>query len=149
LVIQLKKQINELDEVVLKNKAKEKKALNLNNQLHKDKKNNPHIYKPTNYNFDAIAVLGLLYDLIKSKKKLNPLETYISYDDLNELFKKSHFFNDALLKNTLKIPLKYKGLFFDYCEGQYIKSGYLKKENELLLLDTLIKSAESYNNLIK
>lgn len=133
LVIQLKNQVNELEEVVLKNKTKEKEFsaekqnLNLNNQIRKDKKNNLHRYQPTNYNFDFVALFGLIYNLIKSKKKRKPTETYISYKDLDELFKKSHFFNDALLKNTLKITSEYKYLFFDYCEGQNNKIRLFKK----------------------
>jgi hypothetical protein len=63
---------------------------------------------------------------------------------LDELFKKSHFFNDALLKNTLKITSEYKYLFFDYCEGQNIKSDYLKKENEFLLLDSLVELSSEF-----
>lgn len=150
LVIQLKNQVNELEEVALKNKTKEKEFsaekqnLNLNNKIRKDKKNNLHRYQPTNYNFDFVAVFGLIYNLLKSKKKRKPTETYISYKDLDELFKKSHFFNDALLKNTLKITSEYKYLFFDYCEGQNIKSDYLKKENEFLLLDSLVELSSEF-----
>ena len=75
LVIQLKNQVNELEEVALKNKTKEKEFsaekqnLNLNNQIRNDKKNNLHRYQPTNYNFDFVAVFGLIYNLLKSKKK--------------------------------------------------------------------------------
>ena len=116
----------------------------MNNQIRKDKKNNLHRYQPTNYNFDFVAVFGLISNLLKSKKKRKPAETYISYKDLDELFKKSHFFNDALLKNTLKITSEYKYLFFDYCEGQNIKSDYLKKENEFLLLDSLIELSSEF-----
>lgn len=75
LVIQLKNQVNELEEIVLKNKVKEKEFsaekqnLNLNNQIRKDKKNNLHRYQPTNYNFDFVAVFGLIYNLLKKKVK--------------------------------------------------------------------------------
>jgi hypothetical protein len=62
LVIQLKNQVNELEEVVLKNKTKEKEFsaekqnLNLNNQIRKDKK---IIF--TDINLQIITLISLQY----------------------------------------------------------------------------------------
>lgn len=149
-VVQLKKQVNQLDEVFLDNEVKPKEFsteeynLNLNRQIQEDMKNNSYKYGGLNPEFDVIAVVGLILKLFNKKKKANAVETYITYKEFDELFKKSHFFNDTLLKNTLKIPSEYKYLFFDYCEGQNIKLGYLNKENEFLLLNVLMKKSSEF-----
>ena len=148
LVIELKKTINSLEEVVITNDPKDKefsvKSHNdsFKSQIANDIKENPHLYEPrgkalSNGRVDFIKIAGLIGKLFKSKKvKPAPIIT-ITYKELDTLFSNDTFFTNKLLNNELKIPQEYKPLFFDYCDAQGIDQTLLLKNNRFLLLDKL------------
>jgi hypothetical protein len=149
LVIELKKVVNDLDEVLV---TKENKTFNEKRytadfglQLKNDMKNNPHLYSPApSGNIDVVKIIGLVSKLFKRKRNKETPIIRITYKQLDSLFSKSHFFNKSLLTNDLKIPKEFKYLFFEYCDAQQINRDLLKKENRFLLLDKLIKYSHGF-----
>lgn len=150
LVIELKKTVNELDEVLLSNtKPKyfdnKKESVTLNKQIENDIKNNPHLYSAApKYGLDFIQVASMIGKLFKKKKTASPSIVPITYKELDSLFSNSTFFNNRLLKDDLKISENYKPLFFDYCESQNIDNKLLLKDNQFLLLDKLINHSREF-----
>ena len=155
-VFELKKKVNELDEVLLSDDPKEKpleeKAYNekLNEILKEDMKQNPHLYQPpgTQYGVDFVYLIGQFIKLFKKKKKA-PEFIPITYGQINTLFSTHHFFNERLLKDDLKIPEKHKYLFFEYCEARQIDSKLLKDDKRLVLLDHFVNYSNDFLELLK
>ncbi len=155
LVIELKKIVNELDEVLLKDKAQEKKfdsveiQTTMNNQLKADIKNNPHLYNSyKSGGMDFVAIAKLIGKLFKRKKKQNEYIINISYNEFNELFCKDNFFDEKLLTRDLKIPINYKSLFFEFCDAKGINNKLLLKENKFILLDTFYNYSEEFLEIL-
>lgn len=157
LVIELKPDLNQLDEVLLSNDLKEKtfdekkENLELQNLIREDVKNRPYLYESTpSGNADIFAIVGLVASLFKNKKKSKKENLIpIGYNDFKDLFSNSNYFTDSLLVNDLKIPLKDKFQFFDFCSYREIDLKLLSEENTFLLLDELIKSSNAFLELMK
>ncbi len=155
LVIELKKTVNDLEEVVITNNPKEKEFVaelhnkNFKTQIQNDRKTNPHLYEPApSGGIDFIKIAGLIGKLFKSKKvKSTPIIT-AKYNELDSLFSNDSFFTHKLLTNELKIPEVYKPLFFDYCDAQNINRNLLLKENRFLLLDQLNTCSKGFLAMI-
>ncbi len=142
LVIELKKAINDLDEVLITKENKtfnEKKyATDLSLQLKNDIKNNPALYEPTpSGNLDFIKIFGLVSKLFKKKRIKDAPIVLTTYKELDSLFNKDNFFNKKLLTSDLKIPEEYRILFFDYCETKNINKDLLLEKNKIPFLDKL------------
>ncbi len=155
VVFELKKTVNNLDEVLLSenNKAKKFKAeqysSDLGSQIANDIKNNPHLYSPQSGNLDFIKIAGLIKNLLfKSKKNKAPKTKPINYKSLDSLFTNSDFFTENLLENDLKVPRKYRFLFFNYCDNKQIDNTLLVEANSVILLDTLIKCSHEFAKII-
>ncbi|GAA4237840.1 hypothetical protein GCM10022291_25980 [Postechiella marina] len=155
VVIELKKDINTLDVVLLTNKTEPKpfksKAYtqNLGLQIKNDIKNNPHLYKPmASGNIDFVELSKLIRKLFKSKKTKKPLISATTYEQFDSLFANDKFFNNKLLENNLNISKKHKGLFFDYCDAKKLDSNLLKKENNFILLDSLVLFSQDFLKII-
>jgi len=155
LVIELKKAVNNLDEVLIK-KEPDFKTFNpvesnvtLKNQILEDIKRNPHLYQknPTG-NGNILNVIGLVAKLFKSKKPVEPAESYATYDELVHLFETDAYFNDILLKTELNITEDYTNLFLQFCENNAINSKLLKVENRFLLLDSLLKCSKEFLEIL-
>lgn len=150
LVIELKKTVNELGEVLLSNTKpkyfdEKEQSITLNKQIKNDVKNNPHLYsKAPKYGLDFIQIAAMIGKLFKKKKTASPSIISINYKEMDSLFSKSTFFNNRLLKDDLKISENYKPLFFDYCESQNIDNKLLLKDNQFLLLDKLINHSREF-----
>lgn len=151
IVIELKKIVNTLDEVLLHDKPKafnaETYTKKFNNVLKEDIKNNPHLYEPPpSGNLDFVKIVELLVKMIRKKKdkKTPVIKTTITYNQLDSLFTHDTYFNNELLKSNLKIPETYKTLFFDYCDAQQLDSKILLKENDFLLLSELYTYSEAF-----
>ncbi|MEP1489635.1 MAG: carboxypeptidase-like regulatory domain-containing protein [Algibacter sp.] len=153
IIIELKKAVNSLDEVIL---IKENKTFNkgaytadLGTQIKNDIKNNPHLYQAApSGNLDVLKVIGLVSKLFKNKKTKEPPLILATYKQFDSLFSNDKLFNDELLINDLKIPKQYKPLFFDYCETKNINKDLLQEKNRMILLDTLFNSSKSFLKII-
>jgi hypothetical protein len=156
LVIELKKVINELNEVHLTNepvvKEFEAKAYTarVNNQIKEDIKRRPYLYAPpSSGNFDFIAIAALIGKLFKSNKPKQEAVLPISYTDLKSLFEGDSYFNEYLLFNQLKIPSQYKYLFFEYCETHQLSKDLLKIDTEFLLLNALMTCSKEFLEILE
>jgi len=156
IVFELKKAVNELDEVLISEDPKEKPFkeeaynTNLKNIIEEDKKNNPHLYNAApKYGLDFVQLIGYVVKLFRKKKSQEDIFSAIKYDQLSVLFKNNSFFNDKLLANGLNIPKDYKYLFFEFCEAQQINSQLLHKDKKLELLDKLVLCSQRFLLLVE
>lgn len=155
VVFELKKDVNNLDEVLLSGNTRKKEfqpsqySADLGIQLANDMKNNPHLYSPQSGNLDFIKIAGLLKNLIfkNQKQKTTPIKP-INYKSLDSLFSNNDLFTKKLLENDLKVPRPYRFLFFNYCDNKQIDSSLLLEKNHVLLLDTLIKCSNEFVKII-
>jgi len=154
IVVQLKKIVNKLDEVLLSEKQKFKvfdeneHQENVNTQLKNDKKNSYYLYN--NYRsggVDFIAIANLIGKLFKNKNAPDPIY-YVDYKELDVFFKNHDYFNEKLLVNELKISEAYRYLFFDYCEGRLISKKQLNG-NQLELLDLLMTYSNEFHKILE
>ncbi|XCF07342.1 carboxypeptidase-like regulatory domain-containing protein [Tamlana crocina] len=155
VVFELKKIVNNLDEVLLSERIKEKAfqsgqySADLGLQIANDIKNNPHLYSPQSGNLDFIEIAGLIKNLLfKGKKNKAPKSKPINYKSLDSLFSNSDFFTENLLVNDLKVPKQYRFLFFYYCDNKQIDNTLLLETNSVILLDTLIKCSSEFAKII-
>ena len=154
MVIELKKIVNDLDEILLTDHRKEKPfneknySLNLNQQLKNDIKNNPHLYNVSPNGVDLIKLASLITKLFRKKNKEQPIR-YVDYKDLDSLFLNENIFDNNLLTNDLKIRLEYKSLFFDYCVAKNIDKKLLSPNKELELLNKLFIYSEEFLSILE
>lgn len=156
IVIETKKIINDLDEVLI-NKEPEVKEFNqeeyttsFKSQIAEDMKRRPYLYSPPpSGNIDFIAIGKLIGKLFKSKKKKKSPFEPLSYKTIDSLFSKDNFFNDKLLTKELKVQKKLKYLFFEFCEVKQINKGLLKGDNKFLLLDAFMTCSNEFSVFIK
>jgi hypothetical protein len=155
IVIELKKAINDLNEVLIKKEPDSKPFdpletnTTMKNQILEDIKRNPHLYsKGSNGNMDFIAIAKLIAGLFKSKKPKEAAITFVSYDELVKLFKTDTYFNDQFLKTELEIEEDYKYLFYQFCEATSIESKLLLVENRFYLLDDLLKCSDAFLEIL-
>jgi len=153
IVIELKKTVNELDDVYL-NKIKEKEfevsktESQMTTQIKKDVELRPELYTPPpNTNMDFIAIAGLIAKLFKKKKVEEP--STATYGELTHFFETDSFFNEQFLSSELKIDKDYHPLFVDFCEVKGIEQTLLLKENQLPLIDTLVVYGKEFSTLIE
>ena len=157
-VFELKKIVNELDEVEVKAEPEilvfEEETYNteLHNLISEDIKNHPEKYKPVEatYGVNFIAIIGLVAKLFKKKNKFKaPVYEPITYEQMDSVFTKSTFFNKQLLTENLKIPIDKRYLFYDFCEAQYISSELLKEENKMQFLEELVVNSQLFLILLE
>lgn len=162
LVIQLKEEINLLEEVILKNetKIKEFNLVVFNEELNvlikTDIENQPWEYKPQPDGQYGVNLAGFLYlakkifpkdeHKYKYQKKKYVSKAKISYNDLMILNSTDNFFTDAFITNDLKIPKEFKYVFFAYFEDQKISTSLLSSENTFLLIEKLFEVSTNYKN---
>jgi len=157
MVIELKKKINELDEILLTNEIKDiifneqKYTADIGLQIQNDMKKHPYYYKPSNGNIGNTLneVSKLIGKLFKSKKKKEPPIITANYKAFDSLFKNDEFFNKKLLVNQLQIKEAYKPLFFDYCDTKQLDKKLFKKENRVILLDSLFNYSKEFLEIVK
>jgi len=153
IVVQIKKVVNNLDEVLLSGapKFKEFNAVEYNTkvniQIENDKKNRPYLY--TNYRsggVDFVAIAQLIGKLFKKKNKPEPIQ-YVTYKELDFFFNNDAYFNGKLLHDDLNINEVYRFLFFDYCEARKIDKALLSG-NQMILLDIFITYSTDFLKII-
>lgn len=155
-IVELKKIVHELDEVLLSNtpEAKPFKSetyqANLKHQIAEDIKKHPYKYaKQPSGNIDFVAIAKLIGKLFKNKRPKPPLIQPISYQQIDSLFKKDDLFNDALLMQSFNIPIDYKFLFFEYCETKHISNQLIFENNRLELLEVFHRTSLEFHKIIK
>jgi len=151
MVVDLKKYVNKLKTVLIRNDPKVKPFetetinQNLKQTTQSSSLDNNYIgnVKATGNILNAVALIISLF----KKKKINT-EPFIAitYKEFDVLFKTDSFFTKKLLAENLKIPEEYKYLFFDFCDAKQIDVKLLAKKNKFILLEELVK--QSYEFLI-
>lgn len=158
-VVELKPDVNMLDEVFLEGPArfsekrfvtKFKSDLATDIALHPEKysySNNP------NGNLDLVNIGRELWKVIKKdqpaeKPKWTPIAR-IKHEQYFALFKVDAIINDVFLVETLHIPISSKVLFIDFCISKKLNEDLLKKENRFFLIDQLITISKEFLELEK
>lgn len=156
-VFELKKILNQLDEVEVQGAITpkvmdEKEATEaLNQQFKNDIEKNGHKYKKPNTGpLDLMAIGESVIKLFKRKtpKEYKAVETNITSDDLDSLFKTSDFFNDKFLILNLNITKDYKNLFFAYCETKDLSSSLLLPDNSIYLVDKFLEHSVAFREIL-
>ncbi|MEY8848669.1 hypothetical protein AB9K26_07630 [Psychroserpens sp. XS_ASV72] len=154
MIIEVKKAINELDAVLLRDeREKQFDTIRFNtqvkNQIAEDIKRNPWKYghQPSG-NIDFVAIAKMIGKLFKKKRK-KELFTPISYKRMDSLFSKSNFFNKTLLMVDLNIPEDYHYLFFDYLETKNIDTKLLDSKKQMELLEEIVVASQEFHNIIE
>ena len=152
-IIEPNENLNELDEVRLTEAPKEKKfsqeeyTAEVNTLIQNDIKQNPQKYRPqyTSNGVDFIMLakrfMGLFKkDPSKQQKEYAP----ITYEQYQELFTTSDYFDQQFLTRQLEIEPYYQNLFFEYCDAMQLKGELLLPEHQLDLLDALMKLSANF-----
>lgn len=161
-VFELKKILNELDEVdimgpIAEKKMDEKEETNrISKQFKTDIERNPHLYRRPNANAGPIDFLEIgrrIQKLFarktsKDKKPEEVIETTVEASDLATLFEKDPFFNANFLLLNLNITKDYKHLFFTYCETKNMSSFLLQPENSIYLIDRFLEYSEEFRVIL-
>jgi hypothetical protein len=158
-VFEIKKIINELDEVEVKAEPKqtefEEETYNkeLQNLIAEDIKRNPQLYRPeqATYGVDFVYLIGQVIKLFKRKTPKFKAEVYqpISYKQMDSLFSKSSFFNKRLVIEDLEIPETKIKLFYDFCSAKGMSSKLLKDEKKMELLEQLVINSQLFLILLE
>lgn len=158
-VFELKKILNELDEVDLQTRiaTKEMDEREITNtvkqQFKTDVEKNPHLYRRPNTNSGPIDILEIGRRIKKLFKRRTPKEpetvlAEITAADLDILFKKDKFFNDTFLVLNLNITRDNKHLFFAYCETKEIPSQLLYPDNKIYLIDKFLEYSKEFRDIL-
>ena len=159
-VFELKKIVNELDEIelygpIIPREMDGKEATEkINKQFKTDVEKNPHLYRRPNANSGPIDFMEIgrrIVKLFESKTPKEPetTETRITSDDLDRLFKSDTFFNDTFLVLDLNITKDNKHLFFAYCETKEISSSLLRQDNKIYLIDKFLDYGAEFREILK
>ncbi len=154
-VIELKSNLNRLNEVTVTKAKDEDKAFDikeynaqLNADIKTDMENNPGRYSGSpSGGMDFVKIGGLIANLFKKKNNKNKI-TEITYEQLTTLLKKDDLINDQLLIERLNIPKNYHDLFVDYCIKKGIDSKLLAADSRFQLLDTLVKYNDEFQKVL-
>ncbi|GAA3630455.1 hypothetical protein GCM10022397_15210 [Flavivirga jejuensis] len=156
IVIELRKTINRLNEILIQNNIRPKTFTpvqvqnTLEEQTKEDIKRNPHKYgSSSKYGLDIVRVATLIGKIFKKNKTKNAATVPISYKDLDSLFSNNTFFNEALLINDLAIHKDYKHLFFEYCGTKNLNKELLTNKNDIILLDSLVTYSKAFLKIIE
>ena len=152
-VVELNEKLNELDEVRLTEAPKEKKfsqeeyTAEVNTLIQNDIKQNPQKYRPqyTSNGVDFIMLAKRFMGLFKKDPSKQQMEySPITYEQYQELFNTSDYFDQQFLTRQLEIEPYYQNLFFEYCDAMQLKGELLLPEHQLDLLDALMKLSANF-----
>ncbi len=153
-VFELKKIVNELDEVLIKDQPKTKlfkeEAFNENLKeiIALDKDNGTTINNGTpKYGADLVQLVNWIGRLLKKKKKTE-IKT-LKYNQLKLLWETNNFFNKKMLVNDLLMPEQYHSLFFEFCEAKQIPENSLNYNKRLELLDKFTQYAQEFMIIVE
>jgi hypothetical protein len=151
-VFELKKIVSELDEVEVINKKQAKfDSLSYYSTISKEQTKlakTPLVQSGDNLmpTLDLKMLSKSIAKLFKSKR---PEVTFISVDQLLQLFKTDDFFNETLLREHLKIPKKQKYPFIEFCAAKQLNSELLKDENKMQFLEELVLNSQLFLILLE
>jgi hypothetical protein len=155
IVVELKKIMNNLDEVLLTDRSKNKEfdaeiySTDLKKQIAEDIKRNPHLYTGApSGGLDFVAIASLIVKLFKKDRVKPDIIDPLIYKQFEELFANDDFLNDKFLMNELEIPLDYKPLFLDYLEAQNINGTFINDDKKMLLLEELFKHSKAFKTFL-
>lgn len=159
-VFELKKIVNELDEVELhgaitpKDMETEEATATLNKQFKTDVERNPHLYRRPNANSGPLDILEIGRRVQKLFKRKTPkvhetIATNITAEDFDTLFKTDKLFNNTFLVLDLNITKDYKHLFFAYCETKDLPSSLLLPDNKIYLIDNFLEYSKEFREILK
>jgi len=156
LVIELKKIVNTLDEVLLENTPKEKPFVaeeytnTLQEQIELDRKKNPEKYSTLGSGSpDLFKIIGLIARLLKKKDKFKEDPTvYATYKDFASLFANNAIINEDFLTQELHIKSAYYTLFFDFCHAQDVNMKLFHKNKQLELIELLYTYSKAFHKLL-
>lgn len=158
VVFELKKSVNQLDEVALAgSKARatdEELTKTIDTQFKTDIEKNPHLYRRPNRSTGPIDIMEIGRRVAKLfKKEHSKIEetflTPITSENLNALFKTDKVFNDTFLILNLNITKEYKQLFFAYCETQHLPTTLLEENQKFYLMDELLILSNDFQKMLK
>ena len=153
-VVELKENLNELEEVRLTEAPKEKKfnqeeyTQQVKTMVQTDYKQNPQAYRTpyTTQGIDFIMLAKRFASLFKrdpSKKKTD--YGVITYERLQQLFAQDDYFDQKFLTRQLKISREHQNLFFEYVAAVNLDGILIEPEHQLDLLNELLALSESFN----
>lgn len=157
-VFELKKYVNQLDEVALAGSkataTEEELTETIGKQFKTDVEKNPHLYRRPNQNTGPINIIEIGRRVVKLFKREHPkteetLLMPITSDHLNALFKNDKIFNDTFLILNLNITKDYKQLFFAYCETKNLPASLLAENQKFYLMDELIILSSDFQKMLK
>lgn len=154
VVIEVKKTINKLDEVLLRDEREKKfdstaMENQVKNQIKEDIKRNPGKYGAVpKYGLDLVAIGKFIGKLFKRKNKTEAIQP-LTYKSVDSLFKNNSFFNKTLLIVDLNIPEDYHSLFFEYLETKQIDSKLLKNLQAVDLLEEIVLSSQEFHKILE
>lgn len=158
-VFELKKILNELDEVDLqariasKEMDEEETTNTVKQQFKSDVEKNPHLYRRPNTNSGPIDIIEIgrrIKKLFrrKTQKESEMVFADITAADFDTLFKKDKFFNDTFLVLDLNITRDNKHLFFAYCETKDLPSQLLSPDNKIYLIDKFLEYSKEFRDIL-
>lgn len=153
-VFELKKKINELNEVLLSSEKEqpfnlEEFQYNTSFSIAQDIKNNPHLYMPKEAYSGGIKLGPLIKLLGLKKKKKKTIQKPITSHHIDSLFSNNKLFKREIVINQLSIPKEYVYLFFEYCETKQLSKDLLIEQNHIILLDSIFKIGQEFQMLLK
>ena len=153
MVIEIKKAINELDAILLREERQrqfDSIALNqqVDKQLKEDIQDNPLQYSaPPSGNIDFLAVGKLIGSLFKKKNKAPEFKP-ITYESLKDLFEKDYFFDATLLTVDLNIPEQSHNLFFEYVSTKNLDSNLMEPIRQIELIEALVVASDEFKKIL-
>ncbi|MDG5491755.1 carboxypeptidase-like regulatory domain-containing protein [Psychroserpens sp. SPM9] len=151
VVFELKKITNELDEVeITKVNEKEFDTLAFSNTTAKHgqiafKERMFGSGKNLQPTLDLLKLATAIGKLFKRKTIETPV---IKTSDFITLFETNSFFTQKMLRDELHIQETYEYLFFEYLTAQHLNLSLLSKDNQFMLLDSLLTHSKAFNELL-
>lgn len=148
ILVVLKENVFEIDEVEIKPKFKVKefksKTFNksLRDEIREDIKRNPHLYGIRGEDI----VFKFIAKLFRRKHKKEKI-VVAKYEQLDSLFERDNLLNKQFLEQKLKINKKEIFLFLEFCEAKKINIKLLREDKKMVFLDSLFKYSKQFNAL--
>ena len=148
IVVELKIDINELNQVNLTGSKKKFDPKEYNNEftamIKNDREKHPYHYEKLSPQGNLLGLVGIIYQQLFKKKPSEKIIEKITFDDFKKLFETDILINERFLKEELKIPSELKNIFFDYLDSLSWNAELLSNENKLNLMQKLYESSSEY-----
>lgn len=154
IVVELKTNINELNEVNLTGYKKEFDVKKYNKEfkikIKNDREKHPYLYKKVpSPQGNLLSLFSILYQQIFKKKRSEEIVEIITFNDFKNLFETDSYINEEFLNEELQIPSELKNLYFDYLDSLFWNAELLTQENRLNLIQKLYDSSSDYSKILE